>query len=146
MALLMTGCSSLGSNFVPANMVPHLAKVYVYRPAQDYDASNYEDSYVYIGDKQMGRLAVGSYAQFDLTPGYHLLEIKDGVLFSFPGITHSSLGLTLEADTVYYVRLEKHTTQLTKVESTQLNSSQTSVTMVPEAQALSELQHTKAWH
>lgn len=143
---LLAACAQQGPLFRLQAATETVATVYVYRPAQGYDASNYEDSYLYMGEHQLAKLELGTYAVFELSPGYHELEIKDGVFFSFPGITHSTLALNVQGGQRYFIELRKQLKDFTTVEGTQLNSNQTMLEMVPEQDALPVIATTHLWH
>jgi uncharacterized protein DUF2846 len=103
---VIAGCASQEQFTNETGLKPsEAATVIVYRPQTSFHSMNPERPFLYLDDKQAGKLGVGQLITLTLAPGPHKFTMWSSALF-MPAARVGDVDLTLEPGQTYYLRYE----------------------------------------
>jgi hypothetical protein len=102
--LALAGCAGGSANAPPAGADrASLATVVVYRTNTQFDSMNIAPPFVYIDDKSLGTIRVGTQLGADVPAGTYRVSVRRSIAF-MPATEIGAVSVTAEAGKTYYVR------------------------------------------
>ena len=113
---ISTGCASAPDYKAPTGISEDkLAKLTVYRSRGflGYHKFNPEKPFFYIDDQYIGKLGTTEFVEILVTPGKHVISVKDSFLF-MPLFESEKIEIECNANEKYYIRYSKDPAGYTK--------------------------------
>jgi hypothetical protein len=133
--LALAGCAGGGSYSPPVGADrASLATVVVYRTNVQFDSMGIAAPFVYVDDKQLGTIRVGTQLVADVPAGTHRVSVRRSVAF-MPTTEIGAVSVTAEAGKTYYVRFNLEGAGVVVTPTGAYLPSTGTVTLVDEATA-----------
>ncbi|MHB8743883.1 MAG: hypothetical protein ACYC9L_12235 [Sulfuricaulis sp.] len=101
--IFVAGCATTSGNYIEPKELngDNSAKVTIYRASYDYGSLTPEKPFFYVDQMYLGKLGSGELITFRLSPGEHLLSVKESFAF-LPAFESGQVKGLFKAGANYY--------------------------------------------